>query len=120
MDRSTPVNLVSETYTVDSFGQRIAVQTARKVYASVDSVTRAEWSAAGEQGIKPEYVLTMFEPDYAGEKIVQMMVGGILETFGVYRTYRGKNETLELYLEWKTGDSNGTVITTGTTGGSNQ
>lgn len=109
MDRSTPIYLVSETYTVDAIGQRVAVPVERKVYASLDSITRAEWSAAGEMGIKPEYMLTMFEPDYNGEKIVRMMVRGSMQTFGVYRTYRGKNETLELYLEWKVGDSNGLV-----------
>ena len=106
MDRSTPIYLVSETYTVDAIGQRIAVPSERKVYANVDSITRAEWSAAGELGIKPEYKLTMFEPDYNGEKIVRMEVRGSMQTFGVYRTYRGRNEMLELYLEWKVGDSN--------------
>ena len=109
MDRSTPIYLVSETYTVDAFGQHVAATESRKVYASVDSVTRAEWSAAGEMGIKPEYKLTMFEPDYNGEKIVQMEVRGTLQTFAVYRTFRAKDETLELYVEWKVGDSNGTI-----------
>lgn len=110
MDRSTPIYLVTETYTADAIGQRIPTLTQRKVYANVGSVSRAEWSAAGERGIKPEYMVTMFEPDYNGEKIVQMEIRGSLQTFGVYRTYRGKNETIELYLEWKVGDSNGTVI----------
>lgn len=109
MDRSTPIYLISETYIVDDFGQHIAETERRKVYASVDSVTRAEWSAAGEMGIKPEYKLTMFEPDYNGEKIVQMEVRGTLQTFAVYRTFRAKDETLELYVEWKVGDSNGTI-----------
>ena len=110
MDRSTPIYLVSETYAADDIGQRVPTLTKRKVYADVGSDTRTEWYAAGERGIKPEYTLTMFEPDYNGEKIVQMEVRGVLQTFGIYRTYRGKNETLELYLEWKVGDSNGTVI----------
>lgn len=107
MDRSTPIYLVSETYTVDEIGQHIARPVERKVYASVDSVTRAEWSAAGEQGIRPEYRLTMFAPDYRGEKVVKMAVGGSSQMFGVYRTFRGKNETLELYVEHKVGNAEG-------------
>lgn len=107
MDRSTPIYLISETYTVDDIGQHVAVEQERKVYASVDSVTRAEWSAAGELGLKPEYRLTMFAPDYQGEKIVRMEIGGSTETFGIYRTYRGKNETLELYVEHKVGNAEG-------------
>lgn len=110
MDRSTPIYLISETYTVDSIGQHIPTLVQRKVYADVDSVTRAEWSAAGERGIKPEYRLTMFEPDYNGEKLVQMEVRGSMETFAIYRTHRGRNETLELYVEWKVGASNGPVV----------
>lgn len=105
MDRSTPIYLISETYTTDAIGQHIAVPVRRKVYANVDSVNRAEWSAAGEMGLKPEYKLTMFEPDYKGEKIVRMSINGSAETFGVYRTYRGKNEQLELYVEHKVGNA---------------
>lgn len=105
MDRSTPTYLISETYTTDTIGQHIAVPVERKVYASVDSVSRAEWSAAGELGLRPEYKLTMFEPDYKGEKIVRMSINGSAETFGVYRTYRGKNEQLELYVEHKVGNA---------------
>ena len=105
MDRSEAIYLVSETYQTDEIGQKIAVATKRKVYASRESVSRGEWFAAGEAGLRPEYKLTMFEPDYEGEKIVQMTINGQLETFGVYRTYRGKNETLELYVEHKVGNA---------------
>ena len=41
----------------------------------------------------------MFAYDYEGESIVE--IDGT--RYGVYRTYLGKNETLELYLEQKTG-----------------
>lgn len=110
MDRSTPFYLVADSYTQDSIGQHIPVQTRRLVYGRIGSVSRAEWSAAGELGIKPEIMLTMFGPDYEGEKVVQMTINGTTKTFGVYRTYQGTNDELELYLEWKTGDSNGTNI----------
>lgn len=43
--------------------------------------------------------MTMFAPDYQGEQIA--VVDGV--RYGVYRTYRAKNETLELYLERKAG-----------------
>ena len=43
--------------------------------------------------------VTMFAPDYQGEQIA--VVDGV--RYGVYRTYRAKNETLELYLERKAG-----------------
>jgi len=102
MDRSVAFYLVADTYTQDSIGQHIPTQAERLVYGRVSSVSRAEWSAAGELGIKPELTLTMFGPDYAGEKTVR--IDG--KTYGVYRTYQRTNDDLELYLEWKTGDSN--------------
>ena len=105
MDRSEVIYLISETYQTDEIGQKIPAPVSRKVYASRESVTRAEWFAAGEAGLQPEYKLTMFEPDYHGEKIVQMTINGQLESFGVYRTYRRKNETLELYVEHKVGNA---------------
>ena len=54
MDRSKAFYLVTDTYTVDNIGQMVATQTKRLVYGRIGSVTRNEWSAAGELGIKPE------------------------------------------------------------------
>ena len=107
MDRSKAFYLVTDTYEADDIGQLVSTTTKRLVYGRIGSITRAEWNAAGELGIKPEYTLTMFGPDYAGEKTVMMDINGVPQMFGVYRTYHGTNDDLELYLEWKVGDSNG-------------
>lgn len=117
MDRSKAFYLVANAYTVDNIGQKVATQTKRLVYGRIGSITRNEWNAAGELGIKPEFVMTMFAGDYAGEKTVEMDVRGKTQHFGIYRTYQATNDDLELYLEWKVGDSNGTVITTTTASG---
>ena len=106
MDRSIAFYLVSDTYTQDAMGQQVATRTRRMVYGRINSVSRAEWSAAGEAGIKPEYQLTMFGPDYQGEKTVEMDVNGETQVFGIYRTYQTTSDDLELYLEWKVGESN--------------
>ena len=107
MDRSVAFYLIEDTYSTDSIGQKVATQTRRQAYGRIGSITRAEWNAAGEHGIKPELTLTMFGPDYNGEKTVDL--GG--RFYGVYRTYQTLNDDLELYLEWKVGDTNGTTIT---------
>lgn len=112
MDRSLAFYLVADTYAADTIGQQIPTQTRRLVYGRVNSVTRAEWAAAGELGIKPEMEITMFAGDYAGEKTVQIVRGSVTYTYGIYRTYQRTNDDLELYLEWKVGDSNGTTIST--------
>lgn len=107
MDRSTPIKLISTSYTKDEFLQPVPVETERTVFASVQSVRRAEWLAAGQQGLKPEFELVMFGPDYQGEQIVALPEGDGWPRFFVYRTYRGKNDDLSLYVERKAGTTDG-------------
>ena len=104
MSEPIVLTLVAETWTKDSIGQLVATYTDRDVFGERESVTRAEWSAAGEQGLNPEFKVNVFFGDYQGEKIARMDVNGSEKTFGVYRTFRD-SDTVELYLEWKTGES---------------
>lgn len=99
MDRSTAINLIGKVYTTDAIGQMIATETSRKVFCNMQSVTRAEFFAAGENGFKPELRATMFAPDYKGEETIEY--NGI--RYSIYRTYYAKNDMLELYLERKAG-----------------
>lgn len=99
MDRSNVVYLIHETYASDSIGQMIATEVSRQVFCNVSSVTQTEWFNGGQNGLKPEYRVTMFAPDYEGEKLVEF--NGV--RYGVYRTYLRQDELLELYLERKTG-----------------
>ena len=103
MDRSIPIKLIATTYTPDVLLQQVPTETERTVFAAVQSVSRSEWNAAGQQGLNPAYELTMFEPDYEGEKIVAVQEGENWPRFSVYRIYRGKNEELTLYVERKAG-----------------
>lgn len=99
MDRSNVVALIKETYTSDVIGQMIATEVSRDVFCNVSSVTQSEWFQGGQNGLRPEYRVTMFAPDYEDEKIVEF--NGV--RYGVYRTYLRQDENLELYLERKTG-----------------
>ena len=103
MDRSNVIKLISGNYTQDEIGQFITEETSRLVFCDVRSITREEWFNAGRNGLKPSYVFIVFEPDYQGEKIVEF--NGI--RYGVYRTYRGRNEQMELYVEEKGGLKDG-------------
>ena len=103
MDRSNIITLIKTSYAYDAIGQAVPVETRRTVYCNLRSVSRGEWSAAGQLGLKPELTATMFAPDYEGEEIAE--IDGV--RYGVYRTYIGSNESIELYLERKTGATNG-------------
>lgn len=99
VDRSKILTLIGVTYTADSIGQQIPKETPREVYCGVSSVSASEWFKAGRAGLKPEYRVTMFASDYQGEQIAEL--DGV--RYGIYRTYLGGNETIELYLERKAG-----------------
>lgn len=99
MDRSDVIKLISETYTQDEIGQYISQETERTVFCDVRSVSRSEWFNAGRDGLQPELMFVMFAPDYQGEKIVEYKGS----RYGIYRTYVGRNEQIELYAEAKGG-----------------
>lgn len=99
MDLSDKITLIKTTYTTDAIGQKVPAETSRDVFCQLQSVTQSEWFEAGRNGLKAEYRATMFAPEYEGEEIVSLNS----VRYGVYRTYLGKNETIELYLERKAG-----------------
>lgn len=103
MDRSNVINLITETHIKDRFGVSVPTTTSRQVFCQIDSVTRTEFFEAGRNGLNPEMMITMFYGDYNGEKIVE--VNG--ERFGVYRVYRNRSDTIELYVERKGGTNGG-------------
>ena len=101
MDRSTPIYLISETKQQNGIKEWKSVETKRKVFANVKSVTSTEFFSAGQIGLSPEYRFTMFGPDYAGERIVEY--NGV--RYAVYRVYQATTDTMELYVQKEVGVS---------------
>ena len=102
MDRSNVINLKKETYEKDQYGVTVKSLSSRQVFCQVDSVTMSEFFEGGRNGLNPEYRFTMFYGDYNGEKIIEYNGN----TYGVYRVYRNRTDTIELYVERK-GGTNG-------------
>ena len=100
MDRSIEFTLLSVAYSQNSFGGFEETTTERKVFGQITSVSRDEFFSAGQNGFKPEYRITMFAFDYLGEK--RCVFEG--QEYSIYRTYFGRNDTVELYLEKRAGD----------------
>lgn len=99
MDRSKTIQLIAQTQAQDAYGVWRKTETSRTVFCAVNSVTRDEFFDGGRNGLNPEYQITMFAYDYEGETIV--VYEG--KRYGVYRTYFGRNDTIELYVERKGG-----------------
>lgn len=102
MDRSDIIDLINQTMDKDDYGVWEATETKRTVFCHVDSVTASEFFDGGRNGLNPELKFTMFGPDYQGEKVIEYAG----ERFAVYRTYKTRNDQIELYVERK-GGTNG-------------
>ena len=103
MDRSDILTLISITRTQDAYGIWQPTESKTDVYCQVDSVTQSEFIEGGRNGLNPELRFTVFFGDYNDEPIVEYKG----KWYSVYRTYRGRNDRLELYVERKGGTNNG-------------
>lgn len=98
------IYLISETFTEDDIGQTVPGEQSTPVWAHLQSVTRAEWADAGQNGLQPQLVAITPIVNYSGEVIVQIGSGEQAKRYGVYRTYFGPgSDVIELYLERKAG-----------------
>lgn len=100
MDKSIVFTLLTVERTQDTFGQWKEEVTRSTVYGQITSVSADEFFAGGQNGYKPEYRITMFAPDYNDEQRCE--IDGV--EYSIYRTYRGRTDTIELYVERRTGD----------------
>lgn len=104
MDKSDVIRLIGTTTQKDEYGVPRVVDTEpREVMCQVGSVTRSEFFNAGRNGLNPEFVFRVFFADYEGERIVEY--NG--KRYGIYRTYHGRDDVVELYAERKGGTNGG-------------
>ena len=97
------LTLIGVTNSQDAIRQQVQTVTRREVYCNISSVSASEWFEAGRSGLKPEYRVTMFSPDYKGEELAELDE----KPYGIYRTYEKNPYEIELYLERKAGVSGG-------------
>lgn len=99
MDRSSIAYLVSKEWVQDEYGVQHETTTEREIYVQVDSVTYSEFFEGGRNGLNPELRFTAFRFDYMDED--EIRYNG--NYYRIYRTYFGRNDTIELYVERRKG-----------------
>ena len=94
------IQLIATDFTTNEYGVQVPTETAREVWARYRSATRAEFSDAGENGLRRELVVITPIVNYNGEELVA--VNGI--RYSVIRTYvLEPTDEIELHLERKVG-----------------
>lgn len=102
MDRSVIIYLVAVSYTANEYGVEERATTSREVFAQVKSVSRSEFFEGGRNGLNPELVFSVFAEDYEDEPVVIYDE----RPYSIYRTYRRRDDFIELYCE-RRGGTNG-------------
>ena len=102
MNRPSVIYLLKTEYETNAYGVMVPTDTARMVYADVESVTGSEWFEGGRNGLNPEFRMRIHAIEYKGEE--SLIYDG--KTFSIYRTYRD-SDIIELYVEKKKGDEHG-------------
>ena len=100
MTRECIVTLVVPTYGRDALNQLVKTGTEQiPVYCQIESVSQSEWSAAGINGLKAEYKVTVWADEYRNA------VSAILDEvrYSIYRTFQRSEDMIELYLTRKAG-----------------
>lgn len=95
MDKSDTCRLIDKEYVQNNIGVYEEMEIKREVLCHVDSVTRSEWFEGAKNSMKPELRITMFRYDYQSEKYLEYES----EIYKIYRTYRDKNDDIQLYVE---------------------
>ena len=98
----TTITLITPgTRTQDAEGiWRDGTPTSREVFARMESVSRYEFYAGGEQNIRPDMRFKVFQAEYQGES--ELTWNGA--AYVIYRTYQVPGtDDLELYVQRKVG-----------------
>lgn len=90
----------ANSWEIDNVGNQIAATSKREVWARLESVSRAEFAAGGEQNLKPELMAVVCQFDYEGEEEAEYNGN----KYRIYRTYAPlDSDRIELYLTRRRG-----------------
>jgi SPP1 family predicted phage head-tail adaptor len=92
--------LITIVSTQDDLGQFVKSEFTTSVFCSELSITRAEFTNAGQLGLKPSKLLIVDSDSYDNELFLKYL--GI--KYSIYKTFMRLDGFTELYVEVKAGD----------------
>lgn len=95
MNRLVEVTLISQTESYDSMGVPTITETGSTIKGNFQSVSAQEFYRGGEIGIKPEFIVKVWEREYNGETVLEYEG----KRYIIYRTYLVSDGRTELYCQ---------------------
>lgn len=88
------IALIAEEKTASEYGDIVAEETRRMIFADLKSIGQSEFYQAQAVGLKPEIKFVIADYlDYRNEKQIAFTpFGGVEEIYSVIRTYRDGNQ----------------------------
>lgn len=99
MLQDNTLKLISYTESKDKYGMPVKVSSETEIFCKVDSISRAEFNVASQNGLQPQWKFVIRAKEYSGEKVVEFEG----KKFSVYRTYQSSLDDMELYVEQREG-----------------
>lgn len=99
MMQDNSLKLLSASIQKNNYGINEKTYTSTEIYCRVSSISGAEFSAAQQNGIQPQYKFIIRSAEYSGQKVVEFNS----KRYAVYRTYQSSLDDLELYVEEREG-----------------
>ena len=87
--------LISETETVNAYGDNITTPTERKVYVDEKSIRQSEFYQAQAVGLRPELMFEMRRDEYQDEP--KFKYAG--KTYDIIRTYEKNRDLIEIICQ---------------------
>ena len=95
MNRLVDVTLISQTEAYDDMGVPTITTNETAVKGNYQSVSAQEFYRGGELGIKPEFIVKVWEREYGGQTLLS--IDGV--RYIIYRTYLVNDGRVELYCQ---------------------
>ncbi len=108
MNQAVKISLISKSYSTNDIGVARVTETKNDVFATVYSVSQAEFYNAGQEGFKPSAVYAVRSIEYGGEDELEVNS----ERKYIYRTFVRTDGRTELYTRGRKGTNDIIVVTT--------
>lgn len=95
MNRLVDVTLISQTETYDDMGVSTITENGTTIKGNYQSISAQEFFRGGELGIKPEFIVKVWEREYSGQTLLS--IDGV--RYIIYRTYLVSDGRVELYCQ---------------------